>query len=248
MKKAIYILFGVLFPLLNFGQVTNPVDVKKMQFVIRAGAHYKTFLGNKYIEPTPYGYADEYSKHQYERFTKIPTWGFSTGLLVTYRLNEHWGLTSGLQYFLKKDVFENNQDTVIKYGNGSYIRDIHNTLKYDYTYHNIEVPLLFQYSAKKITFYAGCYFALITYKKATYTYVINQLPQTPQWTSSSKTISGWEIPLKFFPTIQASYEVQLKKIKFSPYIAFYYAVKNQNDIYTQLGINFPIVKNQNQKL
>jgi hypothetical protein len=89
---------------------------------------------------------------------------------------------------------------------------------------------------------------LITYTKATYTYVINQLPQTPQWTTSNKTISGWEIPLKFFPTIQASYEVQLKKIKFSPYIAFYYAVKNQNDIYTQLGINFPIVKNQNQKL
>lgn len=236
--KTIYIFLIIKFLSL---QVFAQNTMQKSFFSIQAGACYKTFLGSKYIEPTQYNYGDEFTEHQYERFKKTPTFGFNAGILFTYRFNNQCGITSGLLYFLRKDIFENNQDTVIKYGNGSSMRDIHNVLKYNYSYNNLELPLLFQYSVKKITLYIGCYFALITYKKATYTYVVNRYPSNPQWITSDKTISGFEKLFKLFPTFQVSYEIAIENIKLNPYLAFCYDIKNKKDFYTQIGINMPLV-------
>lgn len=245
MKRTIHILFCILLSLNLYGQDSSPAAKNKIEISIRAGVYYKTFFDTKYIEPKPYNYEDKFTDHQYERFNKTPTVGFSAGMLFTYRFNPHWGISSGLVYFLRKDIFEKNQDTVIKYGNGSSLRDIHNVLEYNYSFNNLEVPLLFQYSAKKISLSTGCYFALLTYKKTTYTYVINQNPSNPQWGTADKAISGFEIPLKLFPTFQMSYEIAFKNVNLNPYLAFYYAINNQNDFYTQLGISLSLDK-QNQ--
>lgn len=248
MKKYIFLFYFLLQSVFSFCQDTTfHKEEKKFLLEISGSGYYKFIFDNQYIKPTAYNYGDDFSKHQYERFNKFPTFGFSAGLLFTHRFGKQCGITTGLMYFLRRDVFENNEDTVIKYGNGSSMRDIHNVLKYDYSFNNIELPLMFQFSAMKFNFHTGFYFALISYKKAEYTYVVNQYSNTPQWITSEKTITGWEMPFKLFPTIQISYEVEIKKIKFSPFLAFYYAVKNQNDIYTQLGINFPIIKNNKSK-
>ena len=246
MKSTIYILYCLLLPLKSLGQDSSHVAANRLQFLIQLGATYKIFLDNKHIETTPYNYGDEFATHQYERFNKVPTFGFSAGLLFTYNFNKRVGIASGLLYFLRKVIFETNQDTVIKYGNGSIMRDIHNVLKFEYSDNNIEIPIMVKYSAKKFTFYAGSYFSLITYKKATYIYVVNQYPSSPQWTTSNKTVYEFEMPLKIFPTFQASYEVQIKNLKINPYLAFYYAIKkNKNDFYLQTGVNLPLVKNKN---
>ncbi len=242
MKTTFISLIFMIMTAYAFAQDTMQVNTKKKYFSIQAGVYYKTFFNKIYIEPTPYNYGDEFSKHQYERFTVVPTFGYSIGLLFTYKFDKHLEFTSGLLYFLRKDVFEKNQDTAIKYGNGSAIRDINNVLKYDYSYNNFEIPILLQYCTKKITLYHGCNLSLISYKNAAYEYLINQYPNLPKWTTSNKTIAGWELPLKIFPTFQTSYEFQIKKIKFNPYAAIYYAVKDQNDFYIQLGINVPLLK------
>jgi hypothetical protein len=245
MMKYICIAISLLlffYPV--FGQDTLRSVPQKSQLFVQAGIYYKTFLGKKYIEPTPKDVfkAEPFENHQYERFNKVPTSGFNIGLLFTYRFNKRLGITTGLSYFLRRDVFINNQDTVIKYfhltGN---LQNIRNVLKYDYFYNYIELPLMFQYSSKKFTLYAGSYFSIISYKHANYTYVINQFPNIPKWTTSDKTMAGWEMPLKVFPTIQASYEVQINKINFMPYAALFYALKNQDDLYVLVGINFPLI-------
>ena len=243
MKHIYSILSLLLAHYLSFGQDTVGSVAHKNQFYVQTGICYKSFLGSRYIEPKPINpsyYVKPFEKHQYDRFTKIPTIGFNAGMLFTHIFNKHWGITTGMIYFFKKDVFENNKDTVIKYGKSSSMRDIHNTLKYEYTYHNIEIPVMAQYSLKKFTFYTGCYFSLLSYKKSTYTYVINQFPLNPQWITSDKTISGLEMPLKIFPTIQASHQMQINNLKFNPYLAFYYALKKHRDCYIQFGVSFLI--------
>jgi hypothetical protein len=245
MRIARFILTLLLMPLISFGQDTTLVVANRYQFSIQAGGFYKTFLGSKYIEPSTYNYGDDFTKYQYERYNKIQTFGFSTGLLITFKLSKHWGLTTGLIYSRKKDVFEINQDTVIKYGSPINNRVIQNAIKYDYAYNNIEIPVMLEYPMKNLTFYAGCYFSLLTYKKTEYTYVVFQYSNNPQWIIANKTIEGFELPFKLFPTIQASYDLKIKNRNINPYFALYYALANQNDLYLQFGINIPLIKTKN---
>ncbi len=242
MKTVYSFLFLVLIPLMNFGQDSIPNISKKIQFSIQIGAHYKTFIDSKYIEPKPYNSGDGFIEHQYERFNKVPTFGYNAGLLLSFQLSKHWGITSGILYFLRNDIFENNLDTVIKYGRNSTTRDIRNAFKYDYSHNNIELPIMLKYSVKKVTFHTGCNVSLISYKKATYSYVVNQFPNNPEWITSNKTIAEFEMPFKIFPTFQASYDMKIKNVKLNPYVACYYELKNQNDFYIQIGIIFPLNK------
>lgn len=279
MMKHIYtILSLLLLQYLSFGQDTAKLIVPKNQFYLQTGFCYKNFLGSKYIAPIPtnYPYYEPFEKHQYDRFTKIPTIGFSAGILFTHNYNKRWGITTGLLYFLRKDVFQNNQDAVIKYGNISTAnyRNIHNTIEYNYSNNNIEIPIMLKYSINKLDISFGAYIPIVSYKIVAYTYVFNQNPHTYpiRWAVANKTVSGFDIPIKFqkngkvwqlhntgkgysgydillkiFPTIQVSYETKIRNIKFKPYLALYYALFNQNDIYAQLGINFPLAVNQIDK-
>lgn len=238
MIRSIYILFCLL-PMIIFGQDTLHSVKKKTQFTFQIGVSYKTFLSKKYIEPTPYNFGDEFKDHQYDRFTKVSTNGFSVGFLFTRNMNDRWSFETGLIYFLKKDIFENNRDTVIKYGNGFSMRDIHNVIKYDYSNNNMELPIVFRYTQKKLNFYCGAYIQLLTYKKVIYTYIINQYSN---WSVSEKTVEGFEMPLIIFPTLQVSYDSRIKNIALNPFAGFYYGITNQRSFYIQLGINFPLEK------
>lgn len=251
MKINICTLLAILlFYLPLNGRDTTHYIPYRNHFQFQTGIYYKNFLGDRYIEPqlSSSPYIVPFEDRQYDRFTKMPTFGFSAGILFTHIFKKKLGISTGVSIFLRKDVFENNADSVIKYGNPSSTRDIHNVLTYNYNYYNLEFPLMFQYSGKKVTFFAGCYMSLITYKKVNYTYVLYQHPNDPNWVTSNKIVSGFAMPFKIFPTLQVSYVKQIKKIKFSPYLALYYAYKNQNDFYIQIGISIPILKANNQNL
>lgn len=223
----------------------------KSQLILQAGIHYKNFIDDKYIEPTQYNYGDEIDEHQYERFTKIPTFGYSIGLLFTCKLDKRVNLVTGLQYFLRRSVFENNRDTIIKYHTGTNLKNISNVFEYDYSYNNIEIPILFTWSYNKLSLYAGFNLSLISYKKGFYNYIVNQYPYqnsttTPYWTNESKTLYGFETHIKIFPTVQASYQFQFGNFEVNPFIGFYYALEQHNDFYIQLGVNLPLSINKKE--
>lgn len=238
MKRAGIIFSLALTCLISFSQVKISDDVKNPECAIQVGLYYKTFFGKKYIEPTLFQTGDDFKDHQYERYNKVSTVGFDAGWLITHRFNRHWGITSGAVFFLRRDIFENSQDTIIKYGNGSSMRDIHNVLKYNYSYNNIEIPIMVQYRIKKFRIYSGFYFSLISCKSANYTYVMNQYPSNVQWTTSDKKIVELVMPIKIYPTLQISYGIKTEKFEISPFMAFYYAIQNQNDLYFSIGMNF----------
>ncbi|HVA98495.1 MAG TPA: outer membrane beta-barrel protein [Bacteroidia bacterium] len=209
MKKVILISCFLLFHFLSFSQDTIEKKTgNNIQIAIKVGGYYKYFFGERYIEPTPYNIGDGFQNHQYEKFTKIPTCGFYGGLLITHLIHKNWYLTSGLMFSYRKNIFNNNQDTIIKYSNGSNFPDIHNTLDYDYTYYSIEIPILLMYKFKKMKFYAGVHLPILTFYKAKYTYVINQFPQNPSWGTFQKTISGTTVPLFSIPSLFPSVKIQ----------------------------------------
>jgi hypothetical protein len=241
MKVKLIIYALIALPMISFTQDTLNMKRKKSFFSIQVGVSYKTFLSNKYIDATPYNLGDDFASHQYERFNKIPTMGFNLGWLFTYQFNAHIGVTSGLVYSLKKDKFEANQDTIIKYASRTDMNNIHNVYHYNYSFNNIELPVIFQYSLNKFIFYGGFNIVLITYKKGKYSYVFTEDTYVNIWDTSSKTISGFETSFKFYPTVQAAYKTKINNLRLEPYIAIYYALKSQNNLYIQIGLNFPII-------
>ena len=251
--KFICISFLLLLPLMNFGQDSIHPIAKKTLFSIQIGASYKTFTDRKFIEPANYNsyyFGDEFYDHQYERFDKIPTFGYNAGLLFSYKFSSHWSITSGIQYLLRKDKYEINPDSILSH-QFSYssirvnCRDIHNVIKYDYANHNIELPVMIQYSYRKFAFNAGASISLLTYKKANYTYLIIQNPAYNDYWSTpdkDKTVSSFESTLLVYPTLQLSYEMQIKKVRANPYFALNYETSKQHSLYLQLGIIFPLNK------
>lgn len=122
-----YLLFSYF---LSFSQDTiTKSKEKKFQVAIITGGYYKYFFGKRYIEPKPTNPGDDFTLHQYERFTKIPTQGFQVGVLLSLKVYRNLFLKSGLSFCNRKIIYENNQDTVIKYGYFPYalgnMRNIH---------------------------------------------------------------------------------------------------------------------------
>ena len=239
MKNKLLIVYLFLLSFVSYSQDTikKNTDYPKFQFSVQAGGFYKNFFDNGYIYPTTYKSGDKFEDHQYERFTKIPTFGFKTGLLINVKFAKRWFFSSGLIYCFRKDIFENNIDTVSKYYSSS-IRDIHGTVKYDYTYNNFELPLMVLFKWKSLNFYAGVYFPVLCFKNATYTYVINQYPQNPPYITSEKTLKSIELPLKIYPSFQISYVFKIKKNSVEPYLGIDFGEKKS--FYIQGGIIFSV--------
>lgn len=261
----------ILFSVACYGQSDTMRTTNKFEFYAQAGAYYKTFFDKRYIKPTPHNYNNHkpFETHQYDGFNKISTAGFNLGFLCSFNFNAHVGMITGLVYFLRREEFERNQDSTAKNYSIGY-RSINNVSKFNYSYHDIELPVMFKYSLKKIHFSFGTYIPLITYKIAQYTYLVadvNNNPSVSTWYTSTKTVSGFDMPikarpngdewqlfkrgraysrydvlLKIYPTIQASYDFKIKNFQFSPYLALSYALKNQNDFYIQAGVFVPLSK------
>jgi len=239
MKKTLIILclFMLSFAAYCQDTIKKNTDYPKFQISVQAAGFYKYFFNNRYIEPTTYKTGDKFEDHQYERFTKIPTGGFKTGLLINIKFANHWYFSSGLLFCFRKDVFENNIDTVTQYYS-SPIRNIHSTVKYDYTYNNFELPVMVLFKWKRLNFYAGAYVPVLCFKNATYTYVINQYPASPPYITSKKTIKSIELPLKIYPSFQMSYAFKINKNSIEPYVGLDFGAKRS--FYIQGGIIFSV--------
>lgn len=229
------ILFVLLVPFRAVSQEVYPASQRKAWCEIEIGGAFKTILGNNTMEPASY-----LNKASESFFTK-PTFGYSSGMIFNYGINSRWSISTGLLFFLRRTVLECNQDTVAKYGNGSTMRDIHNVFKYNYACNNLEIPLTLNFKRSRIDLHAGFNLALITKRKATYSYLINQYPYKQKWVTSDKSISGYEMPLEFYPTLRISYKTTVNRFVFYPFISLYSSMKNHMDYYIQMGFRFPIV-------
>lgn len=218
---------------------------KKIVLSVRAGGYYKLFLGKRYIEPTAYNGSGEFIEHQYDRFTKIPTWGFQTGVMLTYKMKGNWHITSGLEFCNRRIIYKNSTDSVIKYGNSSRIRNIYNVVNYEYNYYNIELSVMISYKYKKIHFSTGVYIPLVTFNNTEYTYVINQFPQDPHWGSAQKCINSIEFKFMIFPSLQVFYDFIVRSFSFSPYFELNFGEKKS--IYFRCGVIFPLNYHFNPK-
>lgn len=238
MIKTLWILFCcLLINILALAQDTLQQKSRERFFIsVKAGGYYKFFIGNNYISPTLEAFADDFEDHQYDRFTKTPTFGLQTGIMSSFNMQKGWFIVLGLSFCNRRIVYENNKDTVVKYGNGSRIQDIHNVYKYDYSYDNFELQFMLSYKFNKLSLYAGAYIPVLTFYQATYSYLILQLPE-PRGTSQ-KTIKGVEIPLMIFPSILASYKITIKTFSFHPYLGIDFGSKKS--VYLHGGIIFTI--------
>jgi hypothetical protein len=230
---------------LSFSQDSIPdLKERKIQISFIGGGYYKFFLGKRYVEPTPYSIGDEFSNHQYERFTRKPTEGYQAGLMLAFKLFRNFSLRSGLIFCNRRSIYENDMDTVIKYGYFPYayrnIRDVHNALKYDYSYNNIELPVLFNLEIKRFSFSAGIRLAILSFYKEKITYVVNQFPQTPQYITSEKTIKYVSTPLMLYPAIQLSYVCPIRRLNVSPFMEI--DLGSQKSLYCQGGLLLSLKK------
>ncbi len=209
MKTNYFILCCLLFHLSALSQDTIKNLHKKYEFTFQVSGHYKMFFGDNYIRPTPIKNEDEFQTHQYDRFTKTPTFGMSAGILLAHKTQKKFHVTLGLIYSYRRNIFGSNQDTAMKYASNLKINDV---VEYDYSYHSIEIPILLAYKIKKITFHIGVHLPLFTFYNARYSYVTNQFPQNPSWVTSEKTISGIDMPIRHIPSLFPSVDIQ-----FSPW-------------------------------
>jgi hypothetical protein len=219
------------------GQDTIDLRENKFQIQVYMSAGYKGFFGKRYIEPTPPAPDDVFQTHQFDRFTKMPAFGFGAGILFSFKLSDHWGIASGISYHFRKDLYQNSQDSVVKYGQPSTVRNIHNVVTYDYSYNNLELPVIAQYQSGKFTFYAGISISLLSYRKANYTYVMNLYPQDPPWDLSTKIITGFDFPFRLYPTFRISYDLKIKNFLFKPFIGIEIFEINMKDFYFHIATN-----------
>lgn len=230
---------------LLFGQDTIKVDEeKKCELAIKAGGYYKYFLGKRYIDPAPYDPFNFYDfpSHQYEGFTKMPAFNFTGGVSLTCKIYKNCYLTSGLTYFIRRDIYESSFDTVVKYNVSPYpskYNDIHNAIKYDYSHTNIELSLLARYKIGKWNLSGGVNFPVWSYYKASYTYLVPPFSSTAPTAQKTFTEVTTPFPSVFFPALQASYDLRIKKVPLSPFIGIDFG--KMKSFYLQGGVIIPLL-------
>lgn len=246
MKTTCFIICLFFFQCISFGQDTIKKSTeKKYQISFKAGGYYENFWGNKYIQPTPYSPNDVLQAHMYDGFTKIPTYGYQGGFLIIHKIiKKHWYLSTGLMFCNRKNILECKLDTNI---NPCGI------IKFNYTYSNIELPVMLSYKANKINFFIGFHLPVFSFYKANYTYL-----STQYWGTSQKTIDGSVVPLFAIPsqitsssnpkitydmplilaTFQISYNLKITNISFSPFLGIDTGTKKS--FYLQCGIILPL--------
>ncbi len=234
MKKMLFIFCVILIPFSSFSQDTikNDLSRKKSHFSIRAGIGYKNFFGKKYIEIVS-SIPSDYEKHQYDGFTKTPTISFQAGILWTCTIYRNLHFSLGLVYYLRKDVYKGDYDTVMKHHTQT---SIHNIIKYNYSLHNIEIPVLFSYKLKKFNLSLGVNFALLTFDRAHYSYIPD--PNINNGVDS-KTLMSLEFPKKIFPTFLISYDTGIKDFSLSPFLGIEFG--SRNAYFIQGGIIVPLL-------
>jgi hypothetical protein len=229
-KKLLILLPFLLIPWCANSQQTDQTDSgRKCEFSITAAFTYKTYFRNRYLDH-PISYSNTGQAHQFDGFTKIPTFGFRTGVLMNKRLYRHVSFVTGLIFTYRKEIYQGNPDTVLKYGSPT---SLHLILKYNYSFNDVDLPIMVTYRYKKLIFSAGINIPLISFITARYTYI-----PTPGDDLEGKKINDFKIFRTLFPTIQVSYTCMVKKFSIDPYLGFEFGTKSS--IYLQAGFILPL--------
>jgi hypothetical protein len=213
----------------------------KCQISLLACGHYKTFLGKRYIEPTedhPYNILS----HQYEAFNKIPTYGFRLGILLKVPVMKNGSIISGLTYLYNREKFECGIDSFFKYHHAECEMHSLDVIKYDYLYHNLEIPLMVRYNIRNICLSGGVWFEMLSLYKATYTFFPRNSEDTyysKNGVSAVKSFNYGKKPLQFVPFINVSYSMKIRNIEISPYIGIDFGKKKS--IFSNLGVTVPLI-------
>jgi hypothetical protein len=207
----------------------------KHQIVLKAGVTYKNFIGAKYMEITTPSYPYNPTERQYDGFTKMPTPGFQAGVLWRLTIYRNISLSAGLLYCLRKDTYEGNIDTVKKYHTQT---SIHQIIKYEYTYNNIELSVLIGYRIHHFNLMLGVDFAFFSYVKSRYTYIPDPANNSGV---SGKTFYDFDPPVKFYPTFQISYDVKIKKVLFSPFMGVDFGTDWAYHLQCGISFAFPVI-------
>ncbi len=213
MKKNCILVFGLIVAFPLFSQDTIKNSGKKCQYSFEIGAAYKGFVKSRYISPGSNITGNNYMKDQFDRFTRMPAYSIDGGILVSVRLSGHWNFTTGLMYYLRKDIYRMDIDSVIKYNGPQSFPYITGVFKYNYFYHNVEVPIMFGYKFKRLTFSFGFNTSVLSYRKTIYSYVIGVGSYSPSWETTKKTVKDFDYAITMYPCIRISYE---KKISGHP--------------------------------
>jgi hypothetical protein len=197
----------VAFP--SFSQDTIKHFEKKCRFSFEAGAAYKDFVKSGYISPDSYKTGNPYMDNRYDRFTRMPAYAIDGGILLSVRLSCHWNFTTGLIYYLRKDIYRRDIDSVIKSNGAQPIPYITGVFKYNSFNHDVEIPIMFGYKFKKFTFSFGFNTSVLCYRKAIYSYVVKVDSYYPSWETTKKTVTQFDYAITIYPTIRISYETKI---------------------------------------
>ncbi|MCX6230290.1 MAG: hypothetical protein NTZ33_01985 [Bacteroidetes bacterium] len=236
---TLYILF--LFSVFSYGQDTIK---HKSQILFKIGYYYKDYIGSKNIGTSDYNASSSYIyflEHQYDNFDKRSTNGPSIGLVYNCYVNKNLNLNTGLILFFRKDKYEINQDDAIKKG-ASAFPTISNVISYDYQFNNIEIPLLLGYSINKLNITAGANISVFTFYTARYTYMYGNYYPGLKYMITERTIKSNEIMFHIYPSLQVNYEMNIKHLRFYPYLSFDLGAKY--GIYFQGGIMISLYKHK----
>ena len=209
MRNNFIFFIAFIVPFHLFSQDTIKISGRKCQFSFEIGASYKGYVKSRYISPGSYKTANPYMDNQFDRFTRMPAYTINGGVLLSLRLSNHWNFSTGLMYYLRKNIYRIDIDSVIKYNGPQSFPYITGVFKYNYFYNNVEIPLMFGYKFRKFTFSFGFNTSVLSYRKAIYSYVIKVGSYPLSWETTKKTVKEFDNAITMYPSIRISYEIKI---------------------------------------
>jgi hypothetical protein len=228
MKGVFVLLFIIILPLTLFCQTQGNEFrfVKRLQVSIKSGIIYQDYFGSRYIKLNAYPQGNKYYK--LNGFTKKPSLGFQSGLLVKFKFAHHFFISTGVLYVLREDIYQGDYDYISIHGSPM---SGHKIVKYEYSYNTMEVPLYFGYYINKLNFSIGASYPFLIHSTAKYTYIPD-----PYLTATERTITGYVEPSRIYPILTASYDFPVGRFLVSPNIEFKFG--EMKSYYFQLGVIF----------
>ena len=229
--KIHYII--LLISLISFTSYCQDSSIVKNNFTLNSklGLTYQGFL--REVSRYKHHYPTNSSETQYGGFTREATPGFRIGIIADFKIHKTFHLSTGLVFAQRKEIYQGNRDSVLYYGTQT---SIHNIVKYEYDFNNLEIPILFSLKLRKLSLQAGVNLILVSFYKAHYSYIPNPNISNDK---TFKTIKNTELSKTIYPTLQASYNLQIKRFEFSPFIGLDFALNKS--LYFQGGIIIPLI-------
>jgi hypothetical protein len=243
--RNVLIVFCLISAALPAQDSTGMAEGRKYSISYGAGIGFGDYLGDNYIEPTYYTYPIyDFSSHQYERFTKKPSYCLKGGALISRRISNRLSLSGGLFYYLRRVIMEADYDVIRAYNaikNPYSPYHIRNVVKYEFTYHNLELPFLIQYKKDRLAWFTGVYFPVVAYRHATYTYLAE--PNTYGTDETiQKTVNRFELPLTVYPMLKLSYDLKINNLPLSPFAEVNFGLHKEYYILAGIIIQRPDFK------